>query len=252
MNILKKLKVLFLSAAVLFAIETRAYNHDKNKIIISGSDTFDREVFNKENEIEEKTGITIYTKNNGLLDGIRELMAGDAYIAMTSSSLEILSKKLKDVDTRVLKEFEIKQVELGFLVHPKNKIDFLTLEQIKKIYTGEITNWKELGGDDAKILILFRGSDSGTEIMLDEALGIEYRAKNMKKELNVRKLMSAIHYIPNAITVYAKNSLWNKGELPKELKTDQQLRQKLFLVTKGEPTEAAKKIINAAIEVSKD
>jgi phosphate transport system substrate-binding protein len=252
MTILKKLKILCLTAVALIGVDAKANYHDKNKITISGSTTFDREILDKENEIEYKAGINIESINNGSISGINDLVSGKADLAMTSASLEVLAKKLKNVDTSKLKEFEIKQVELGFLVNPKNKVNSLTIDQIRKIYSGEITNWKEVGGDDAKILILSSGKNSGTETMLDEALGIKSRAQNMKDDLNVRKLIRGVYYIPNAITVYAKDSLWRKGEAPKELKTDQTLKQKLFLVTKGEPNQVAKKIIDAAREVSKD
>jgi phosphate transport system substrate-binding protein len=252
MTILKKLKILCLTAVALLSIDARASYYNKNKITISGSTTFDREILDKENEIEDKTGLNIESINNGSISGINDLVSGKADLAMTSVSLEILAKKLKNVDTSKLKEFEIKQVELGFLVNPKNKVDTLSIDQIRKIYTGEITNWKEVGGDDAEILILSRGKNSGTETMLGEALGAKFGAKNVKDVLNIRKLIRGIYYIPNAITVYAKDSLWRKGEAPKELKVDQALKQKLFLVTKGEPNEAAKKIIDAAREVSKD
>lgn len=50
-----------------------------------------------------------------------------------------------------------------FLVHPDNKINSLTLEQIQDIYTGNITNWKEVGGDDLEIHPYMRDPDSGSQ-----------------------------------------------------------------------------------------
>lgn len=50
-----------------------------------------------------------------------------------------------------------------FLVHPDNKINSLTLEQVQAIYTGEIKNWKELGGDDVEIHPYMRDADSGSQ-----------------------------------------------------------------------------------------
>ena len=49
-----------------------------------------------------------------------------------------------------------------FLVHPDNKVKSLTLEQIQDIYTVEITNWKELGGNDGAIVVIGRENGSGT------------------------------------------------------------------------------------------
>lgn len=51
----------------------------------------------------------------------------------------------------------------AFIVNPKNKVRNLTIEQIQKIYTGEITNWKEVGGNDAEIKAYIRDANSGSQ-----------------------------------------------------------------------------------------
>jgi phosphate transport system substrate-binding protein len=252
MSILKKLKILCLTAVALIGVETNATNYDKKMITISGSDTCERKILEKEMEIEDKTGLMIYAKSAGSSEGVLDLVAGRADLAMTGNSLANLSARTKGADTSKLKEFEIKKIEIGFFVNPKNKVNKLTFDQIKKIYTGEITNWKEVGGDDAEILILSRGKINCTETILNETLGIKYRSKNIRDGLSARKLAKAIHYMPNAIAAFEKDSLWIKCEVPKELKTDKTLKQKLYLVTNGQPNEAAKKIIDAARELSKD
>ena len=62
---------------------------------------------------------------------------------------------------------EIESVTIAFdalavIVHPSNKVKQLTREQLEDIYTGKIKNWKEVGGDDAKIVAYSRESSSGT------------------------------------------------------------------------------------------
>ena len=48
------------------------------------------------------------------------------------------------------------------VVHPKNKVKNLSIDQLSQIYQGKITNWKEVGGDDLKIVVISRDSSSGT------------------------------------------------------------------------------------------
>jgi len=259
MSILKKLKILCLTAVALIGVEARATdaanNYDKKKITISGSDTFENNVLYTEYEIKNRTGFTIDTKGNNSITGIMDLVDGKADLAMTSASLEALSKKLKNVDLSKLKEFEIKEIEIGLFVNPKNKIDYLTLDQIRKIYTGEITNWKEVGGDDVKILILSIGKNSGTETALDDALGIKTRSKNTREEPLVRKLARILFYDKEGISGYPVDFSLKSFEysgIIKRLKTDKILKQKLYLVTKGEPNEEAKKIIDLTRELAKD
>ena len=58
-------------------------------------------------------------------------------------------------------------------MNPENPVTELTSEQIAKIFTGEITNWSELGGNDAEIAVFGRDSASGTRSAFEEILGIE-------------------------------------------------------------------------------
>jgi phosphate transport system substrate-binding protein len=51
---------------------------------------------------------------------------------------------------------------IAVVVHPDNPVDYLTLQQISDIYTGRITNWSEVGGQDRPIVLLSRESNSGT------------------------------------------------------------------------------------------
>lgn len=58
-----------------------------------------------------------------------------------------------------------------FFVHKDNPIDSLTVEQIKGIYSGEITNWKEVGGNDEEIVAYQRNEGSGSQSMLERFMG---------------------------------------------------------------------------------
>jgi phosphate transport system substrate-binding protein len=67
-------------------------------------------------------------------------------------------------------EFVIARDAIAIIVHPSNPVDHLTLEQLSKIYKGEITNWSELGGEDREIVCLSRETNSGTHVYFLEAV----------------------------------------------------------------------------------
>lgn len=107
-----------------------------------------------------KSDITVRGGGSGV--GIAALIDDQCDIAMSSRDI-----KEKEIETA--REKGIEPVEhvvafdaLAIVVNPKNEISALTLEQINAIYSGEITNWSELGGNDRDIVIVSRDVSSGT------------------------------------------------------------------------------------------
>jgi len=67
-------------------------------------------------------------------------------------------------------EFIVANDAIAVIVNPKNPISELTLEQVSRIYKGELTNWKELGGEDRPIVRLSRETNSGTHVYFLETV----------------------------------------------------------------------------------
>ena len=72
---------------------------------------------------------------------------------------------------------------VALLVNPSNLVKDITLEQIKKVYTGEITNWKELGGEDGPIVVVSREEGSGTRDSFQEIVG--YKSEELVKNASI-------------------------------------------------------------------
>lgn len=141
-------------------------------ITMKGSDTV-LPLAQKESEEMMKTNaeVSVTVVGGGTGVGVTALLEGTTDIAMASRDLKT-EEKLKFSEAKK----EIEQVTIAFdalavIVHPENKIGQLTREQIEKIYTGEIKNWKEVGGADEKIVAYSRESSSGTyEFFKEEVL----------------------------------------------------------------------------------
>ena len=94
--------------------------------------------------------------------GITALADNTTDIAMASRKMKLNEKiKLSDAGRQVT-EVIIGRDALSVIVHASNKVKQLTREQLEGIYTGKITNWKEVGGDDMTIVAYGRESSSGT------------------------------------------------------------------------------------------
>jgi phosphate transport system substrate-binding protein len=94
--------------------------------------------------------------------GIKALLESTTDIAMSSRELrtdERLDFRAAKID---IVEQAIAYDALAIIVHPQNQVKQLTREQIQAIFTGHITNWKEVGGNNEKIVLFSRESSSGT------------------------------------------------------------------------------------------
>jgi len=160
----KTKKTTLLIAAITLAV---AFKPVSTIITIKGSDTIlplsqkEAEDFMKKNK---DASITVVGGGSGV--GITALMDGNTDIAMSSRDLKV-EEKLK------LQEKKIKQVTIGYdalaiVVNPKNKVTQLTREQLEGIFTGSITNWKDVGGDNETIVAYSRENSSGTYEFMKE------------------------------------------------------------------------------------
>lgn len=138
---------------------------------IKGSDTVlplsqkEAETFMKQNPMSK---ITVIGGGSGV--GIAAFIDGTTDIAMASRKMK-MSEKLKLQDAgKSYKEVTIAYDALSIIVNPANKVSQLTREQIEGIFTGKITNWKDVGGDDEKIIAYSRESSSGTYEFFKEHL----------------------------------------------------------------------------------
>ncbi|HNX42896.1 MAG TPA: PstS family phosphate ABC transporter substrate-binding protein [Bacteroidales bacterium] len=154
------MKKMILMALAVLSIPVFA---QKVSFKIKGSDTVlpltqkEAEVYMKKNP-----GSSIMVTGGGSGVGISALLSGTTDIAQASRSLKLDEKmKLNDAG-KAFKETVIAYDALAVIVNPSNKVSKLTREQLEGIFTGKIKNWKEVGGDDMKIVTYSRETSSGT------------------------------------------------------------------------------------------
>lgn len=94
--------------------------------------------------------------------GISALQSGTTDIAQASRRVKFSERQKIQGGGQTLREVTIAYDALAIVVHPANKVGRLTREQLEGIFTGKITNWKQLGGEDLKIVPYARETSSGT------------------------------------------------------------------------------------------
>jgi len=181
-------KSLLVLMAVMFATSAFAAK-DKNAIQIKGSDT----MVNlgqawAEKYMEKNTGDFIAVTGGGSGTGLSSLISGTCDIAMSSRNIkdkEIALAKQKGINPN---EIKVALDGLAVVVNPGNPISKLTLAQLADIFTGRVTNWKEIGGKDEKIVILSREVNSGTHVYFKEHV-LRKNDPNSKEEFAPTALM---------------------------------------------------------------
>ena len=115
--------------------------------------------------------------------------SGTGIAAMINGTVDIAnaSRKMKSEEIAAAKangftpvEFVVARDAIAVVVHPSNPVDRLTLQQISDIYTGKITNWSQVGGENRPIVLLSRESNSGTYVYFLENV---VRLGNKKSDL---------------------------------------------------------------------
>lgn len=160
------MKKLILTAAVIMASIVAA-----NAQKIKGSDTvlpLSQEAAESYMKANPKASVTVTGGGSGV--GISALMEGTTDIAQASRKMKFDEKKKMQEKGHAPKEVIIAYDALAIVVHPSNKVTNLTREQLEGIFTGKITNWKEVGGTDMKIVPYSRETSSGTYEFMKESV----------------------------------------------------------------------------------
>ncbi|RQD82342.1 PstS family phosphate ABC transporter substrate-binding protein [Methanosalsum natronophilum] len=175
MNHSKKIPILivFLGLIISLSFVGCLERPDKEKmVLIKGSDTvLPLTQYAAEEFMLRNPDFTVTVIGGGSGVGIAALIDDEIEIAMSSrqmSSSELDNARNKGIE---LDEHEVALDGIVTIVHPENEVTSLTSNELRGIYNGSITNWKEVGGEDRRISAITRDSGSGTyQFFRDKAL----------------------------------------------------------------------------------
>lgn len=158
--------------------------------------------------MEKNKGVTVNLNLTGSGTGIQEASEGKCDIGNSS-------RKLKDEEAEKLDATVVGLDGIALVVNPANKLEDITLEDLAKVYLGEITNWKELGGDDKSIVVIGREDGSGTRDGFESIVMGDKEPKYAQELESTGSVINAVATTDGAIG-YA--SLANVDETVKALK----------------------------------
>ena len=141
--------------------------------------------------MQENSGVKVTYDATGSGTGIESAKNG-------SCDLGLSSRKLKDSETGLVAH-TIALDGIAMIVNDKSGVSNLTLEQVKQIFKGEITNWKELGGEDLEISCVGRESGSGTRDGFESITGTADVCKLAQELTSAGAVITAVSSSKNAI-----------------------------------------------------
>lgn len=139
---------------------------DTAKITISGSTSVGPTMEVLAEAYQKNNDVKIEVQQPGSSAGIKNTIDG-------TSDLGMSSRDLKDEETADVEGTQIAIDGIAVVTNKANKVKNLKVDQVKDIFTGKITNWKEVGGEDAPIVVISREEGSGTRDGFQDILGFE-------------------------------------------------------------------------------
>ena len=146
-----------------------------------------------ESFMEANSGTTFTYNPTGSGSGIQAVSEGRCDIGLSSRALK------DDEKASGLKETTLALDGIAIIVNPQNPVKDLTLEQIAKIYTGEITNWKDVGGNDAEIVLIGREAGSGTRDGFESITDTKDACQYRQELTSTGDVITTVSQNPNAI-----------------------------------------------------
>lgn len=175
----KKSIISFLAIAAVAAAMISGNAAEKGKVVIKGSTTLLPITMKALESFKTiKPEISISVEGSGSGNGIKAILDGTTDICNASREMKPKEFEQGKASGRKIKEIVVSYDMIVPIVHPSNKVKNLTVDQLKGIFDGSITNWKQVGGDDMNIVVVSRDSSSGT---------FEYWHESVMKKTDVRK-----------------------------------------------------------------
>jgi len=219
-------------------------------LVVQGSTTFTTTLAQPfAGAVEAQTGHRLEIIPNKSSLGLLALLEQKADLAMISTTLdrevEILRRSDPNLPLQRLQAFEIARTRAALVVHPDNPVRGARLPDIAKILTGEITNWKQLGGADLPIRVVAVREGGGVLASVEAALlGAGHITAPDPIRVQVgTQIVRVVAQEPAALGITQLKIVESSSAV--ELTTDHEIGQVLSLVSLDDPSPAATAVIKA-------
>ena len=192
---MKKIICIALAAVMALSLAACGGNNGlSGKVATDGSTSMEKVIGALKETFEgENAGVEVTYNPTGSGSGIKAVQEGRCDIGLSSRALKAEEEEQGLVGTVLAYD------GIAVIVNPENTVEDLTVEQIAAIYKGEITNWSEVGGIDAEIVLIGREAGSGTRGGFEEIVGVEDLCQYRQELTSTGDVITAVSQNPGAI-----------------------------------------------------
>ena len=189
-----KLKKLFAAVLAIAVVGALFAGCGSSKgVTTDGSTSMEKVIGALGEAFQTDTGIAFSYNPTGSGSGIKAVLAGTCDIGLSSRNLKD-EEKAEGLEQTVLALDGI-----AIIVNPENPVEDLDKDTIAKIYTGEITNWKDVGGKDAEIVLIGREAGSGTHDGFESITGTDGACQYRQELTSTGDVITTVAGNPDAI-----------------------------------------------------
>ncbi|MBL8398400.1 MAG: substrate-binding domain-containing protein [Candidatus Accumulibacter sp.] len=238
-----KKSAVILSALMLAAVVA----HGGEEIRVGGGGAAMLGVFQPvKPHFEKATGIALINLQSSPKGGLVNLLEGRVDLSAAAHSLDsillALAADRMSIDKSQLVEHRIGINRTTVIVHPSNRVSQLSREQLKGIFTGKLSNWQEVGGDDREILVVWgRGTPGQNSEFITRVLDGESVTKDALESTNYNEIKETVAATPEAVGINPKSVADSTIRL---VDTDAPLSTPIVAVTLGKPSAKVRKLLD--------
>ena len=168
-------------------------NKATGSVATDGSTSMEKVIGALGEAFQNDTGISFTYNPTGSGSGIKAVQEGRCDIGLSSRDLKDEEKAAGLTGTVLAYD------GIAIIVNPENPVADLSVDTIAKIYTGEITNWSEVGGNDVEIVLIGREAGSGTRSGFEEIADIEDKCQYRQELTSTGDVITTVSQNPGAI-----------------------------------------------------